>query len=231
MRSTTRSRCSRQFRSAEKPLTLPYTLATSAVPPNGKKLFVQGMKPSAGARDTGLTPGLKGVADQGDRVAVTAVYVEAVSNVEQAKLKTVAVVPEKPARTSKSKYGRAHHHRQRLRRRDPSVPRFRRRQDMELVDHVGARNPHRRGQGGAQGQGQEPERRAERRRNRADADAGRRQDEEEAPAHGGARRDRPGHERRQRQAHRSHQLHQEPVGLRDPQRSRRFQRQERSEAR
>ncbi len=93
--------------SAEKPLPLPHLLTTGSVPPNGKKFFVQGMKPSGGARDTGLTLGLKGVADDGDRVAVTAVYVEAVSNVETAKLKTVAVVPEKPARASKSKYAPA----------------------------------------------------------------------------------------------------------------------------
>jgi hypothetical protein len=91
----------------EVPLPLPHDMPTGAVPATGTKLFVQGMKPSTSARDAGLTLGLKGIEKQGDRIAVTAVYIEAVSNVETAKLKTVAVVPEKPARPSKSIYAEA----------------------------------------------------------------------------------------------------------------------------
>ena len=91
----------------EKPLTLPLEMTTGSIAPNGRKLFVQGMKQSAAARDTGLRLGLKGIADEGDAVKLTAVYVEAVSNVETAKLKTVAVVPEKPERKTKSKFAPA----------------------------------------------------------------------------------------------------------------------------
>lgn len=88
--------------SGETPMKLPLEIATASIPATGSNLFVQGMKQSQAPRDTGLILGLKGVEKEGDHVAVTAVYIEAVSNVERSKLKTVAIVPEKPARSSKS---------------------------------------------------------------------------------------------------------------------------------
>ncbi|WP_437498399.1 type VI secretion system tip protein TssI/VgrG [Sorangium sp. So ce1099] len=78
--------------------------------PQGKevKLFVQGMTPSAAARDVQYTLGIDKVEPkEGDKVSITSVYIEVVSDVETAKLGTVAIVPEKPPRASKSKFAPA----------------------------------------------------------------------------------------------------------------------------
>ena len=85
----------------ESPIKVPHTINAAA---GGLKLFVQGTKPSASARETELRLGIDGLEPDGDRVSITAVYVEAVSNVEAKNLKTVSVVPEKPERKSKSKF-------------------------------------------------------------------------------------------------------------------------------
>lgn len=90
----------------EKPKDAPKAEKRQLEIPHGKevKLFVQGLKPSTKVRETGYRLGIDKLDMEGDRVSVTAVYIEAVSDVESAKIQTTAVVPEKPARTSKSKY-------------------------------------------------------------------------------------------------------------------------------
>jgi type VI secretion system secreted protein VgrG len=88
----------------EAKLANPFVIDADKVSSKGHKLFVQGAKQSAAARDTGFRLGIENVEEDGDRVAVTAVYCEAVSNVEQKNMKLVAIVPEKPERKPKSKF-------------------------------------------------------------------------------------------------------------------------------
>jgi len=66
--------------------------------------FVEGTKPSAAPRDTGYRLGIKDVVEQGDRVNISVLHTEIVSNVEQKDFKRVAIVPEKKPRATKSKF-------------------------------------------------------------------------------------------------------------------------------
>ncbi|MFI5380358.1 MAG: OmpA family protein [Tepidisphaerales bacterium] len=88
----------------EKPLAARHLVATKDIPADGVKVFAQGEKQSDATRDTGFKLGIDGVEDDGDRVSMTVLLVELVSNVEQKDLDLVAIVPEKPERKSKSKY-------------------------------------------------------------------------------------------------------------------------------
>jgi hypothetical protein len=81
---------------------LPEEIAIADVPAPGKKLFVEGAKPSGAARDTGIRIGLKGLVEVADRVMITVCHTETCSNKKPADLKVVAQVAEKPARTTKS---------------------------------------------------------------------------------------------------------------------------------
>jgi hypothetical protein len=95
---------------AEKPtkgeaaITLPKVIDSKTVPDDGLKFFVEGAKESVAARDTGVRLGIQAMTDVGDRVAITVCHTEVVSNKEAKDLKVVAQVPEKPARTTKSKF-------------------------------------------------------------------------------------------------------------------------------
>jgi hypothetical protein len=73
------------------------------VPAAGRRFFVEALKESAKAGDTGFVLGIQGVEDEGDRIAMTALHSEVVSDVEPKDL-PAARVAEKPARTTKSKY-------------------------------------------------------------------------------------------------------------------------------
>jgi hypothetical protein len=65
--------------------------------------FVEGgPKESAKARDNFYQLGIDGLEGDGDRVSITVVYSEIISNKKKADAHTVAVVPEKPARTSRA---------------------------------------------------------------------------------------------------------------------------------
>lgn len=54
---------------------LPYTIATDKIAGDGDKLWAQGLAASKDMRDTGFVLALKGVEDEGDRVAATAVQI------------------------------------------------------------------------------------------------------------------------------------------------------------
>lgn len=90
--------------SGETPLAKRHLMATGSIPATGLKLFAEGAAESGAVRDTGFQLGIDGLEDDGDRVAMTVVYAEIVSNVKAADLKAVAIVPEKPARTTRSDY-------------------------------------------------------------------------------------------------------------------------------
>ena len=66
--------------------------------------FVEGKTESTSARDVEYQLGLDGLDDDGDRVKVTVVHSEIVSNKEPKDVHTVAIVPEKPERKSLSKF-------------------------------------------------------------------------------------------------------------------------------
>ena len=65
--------------------------------------FVEGgPKESAKARDNSYQLGIDGLEGDGDRVSVTVVYSEIISNKKKADVHTVAIVPEKPERISRA---------------------------------------------------------------------------------------------------------------------------------
>ncbi len=67
--------------------------------------FVEGgPKESSARRDNGYQLGIEGLDDDGDRVSITVVHSEIVSNRKPADVKTVAIVPEKPARVTRSTF-------------------------------------------------------------------------------------------------------------------------------
>lgn len=86
------------------PIALPLTLSPSKIGAAGFKMFVEGAKVSAAARDTGLKIGIKGVKGEGDHARLTVCHTEIVSNRKPADLKIVATVPEKPERKTKSTF-------------------------------------------------------------------------------------------------------------------------------
>ncbi len=88
----------------EKALDKKHVFDVSTVPASGLKFFVEGATPSAAARDTGFRLGVDGVESDGDRVQLTCVHTEIVSDVEEKNLKLAARVPEKPERKTKSKF-------------------------------------------------------------------------------------------------------------------------------
>jgi len=91
---------------SQKPLKLPLTLSPKSVGAKGYSLYVEGAKPSAAARDTGVTVGVKGVNGEADHVRISVCHTEIVSNITDAdlKAKVVAQVPERPERKTSSTY-------------------------------------------------------------------------------------------------------------------------------
>lgn len=88
-----------KFEKGEKPKDFPVK-----VPAGGVTLFVEGHEVSAAARDTTLQIGVAGFVNVADEVKVTVCHTEAVSNKKPADVKTVAKVPEKPERKTKSTF-------------------------------------------------------------------------------------------------------------------------------
>lgn len=68
------------------------------------RFFAEGVTVSAKVRDTGFQLGIEGMQEDADRVAITVVHVEIVSDVEPKDLNLVARVPESPERKTKSKF-------------------------------------------------------------------------------------------------------------------------------
>jgi len=67
--------------------------------------FVEGgPKESSAARDNSYQLGIEGLDGDGDRVSITVVHSEIVSNRKPADVHTVAIVPEKPARVTQSPF-------------------------------------------------------------------------------------------------------------------------------
>ncbi len=69
-----------------------------------KKFFAEGVSVSPKVRDSGFQLGIEGFQEDADRVAITVVHAEIVSDVEPKDLNLVARVPEKPERKTKSKF-------------------------------------------------------------------------------------------------------------------------------
>ncbi len=68
------------------------------------RFFAEGVTLSAKGRDTGFQLGIEGMQEDADRVSITVVHVEIVSDVEPKDLNLVARVPESPERKTKSKF-------------------------------------------------------------------------------------------------------------------------------
>ncbi len=68
------------------------------------RFFAEGVTVSTTGRDTGFQLGIEGMQEDADRVAITVVHVEIVSDVEPKDLNLVARVPESPERKTKSKF-------------------------------------------------------------------------------------------------------------------------------
>ncbi len=66
--------------------------------------FVEGVTESASARDNTYQLGIDGLDGDGDRVSITVVHSEIVSNKKPADVHTVAIVPEKPLRATRSTF-------------------------------------------------------------------------------------------------------------------------------
>ena len=69
-----------------------------------KKFFAEGVTVSSADRDTGFFLGIEGIQEDADRVSITVVHAEIVSTVKPTDVSTVAIVPEKPERKTKSKF-------------------------------------------------------------------------------------------------------------------------------
>jgi hypothetical protein len=81
---------------------LRHTLFSTATPTT---FFVEGgLKESSAPRDNSYQLGIDGLDGDGDRVSVTVVHSEIVSNRKPADVHTVAIVPEKPARVTRSSF-------------------------------------------------------------------------------------------------------------------------------
>jgi hypothetical protein len=78
-----------------------HTLSPSNTDTN---FFVEGVSESAQARDNNYQLGIDGLDGDGDRVTVTVVHSEIVSNKKPADVRTVARVEEKPARVTRSTF-------------------------------------------------------------------------------------------------------------------------------
>jgi len=91
-------------RAKDKALVMPMTVTPDQMKGTGLKLFVEGAKVSPSARATGVILGVKGVAGDADHVRVTVCHTEIVSKLKPADVKTVAIVPEKPARKTNSSF-------------------------------------------------------------------------------------------------------------------------------
>jgi len=89
---------------AQTPVVLPLTVPPAKIGASGYKLYVEGAKVSAAARQTGLKLAIKGVKGAGDHVRLTVCHTEIVSDRKPSDLKLVATVPEKPERKTNSAY-------------------------------------------------------------------------------------------------------------------------------
>jgi hypothetical protein len=87
----------------DKAVTMPLKV-TLPIGAGGFKRFVEGSNVSPGARQTGISLVVDGVAGEADHVKVTVCHTEIVSNRKPADLKIVAQVPEKPERKTNSTY-------------------------------------------------------------------------------------------------------------------------------
>jgi hypothetical protein len=89
---------------SDKPMTMPLKVSQAKLVGTGFKLFVEGAGVSPGARGTGISLTVDGVAGEADHVKVTVCHTEIVSNRKPGDLKIVAQVPEKPERKTNSAY-------------------------------------------------------------------------------------------------------------------------------
>ena len=68
------------------------------------RFFAEGIKASGALRDTGFQLGIEGLQEDADRVAITVVHAEIVSKLAPADVPTIALVPEKPERKTRSAF-------------------------------------------------------------------------------------------------------------------------------
>ncbi len=88
----------------EAPLAKRHLFPSSLVQTADAKFFAEGAALSTKGHDTGFQLGIEGIQEDADRVAITVVHVEIVSDVEPKDLNLVARVPESPERKTKSKF-------------------------------------------------------------------------------------------------------------------------------
>ena len=88
----------------EKALPKRQVFPASDVKAADRRFFAEGISVSTKVRDTGFQLGIEGIQEDADRVAITVVHAEIVSNVEPKDVRTIALVPEKPERKTKSKF-------------------------------------------------------------------------------------------------------------------------------
>ena len=85
-------------------LTKRHVFPSSLVQSTDARFFAEGVAISTKSRDTGFQLGIEGIQEDADRVAITVVHVEIVSDVEPKDVNLVARVPESPERKTKSKF-------------------------------------------------------------------------------------------------------------------------------
>jgi hypothetical protein len=88
----------------DNPLPKRHVFPASNAASSDRKFFAEGFVASTKVRDTGFQLGIEGLQEDADRVAVTVVRAEIVSNVEPKDVHTIVRIPEKPERTSRSKF-------------------------------------------------------------------------------------------------------------------------------